>query len=89
MEIQNMTNLEFNSIVEKMKTIKDDTGEHLQMDSLIISDNKSYNKHLFNPKDELHELRSLSKSVLSMCVGILMYDYKIKDQASKSKYCID
>lgn len=74
---------EFERTVKRLIDATDVDGNRLSLDSIIISDEVSHHKHLFKPNDELHELRSLSKSVLSMCMGILMYNEEYRDISEK------
>lgn len=71
-----MNNSDFKKVIDNFQTIKDKDNKHLQMDSIIISDlteGRRY-KHLFNEDDCLHPVRSICKSVVSMCYGIMLDD---------------
>lgn len=76
-----MTNQEFELIINEFNTEKDKEGCSLQMDSLIISDGEGNRfKHLFNEQDGLHPVRSICKTVVSMCFGILLAESRtLKD----------
>lgn len=65
-----MNNDIFEDIVKKMKTITDKDDQLLKMDGLAIYNENILYHYFFSSKDELHELRSVCKFVVSMCLGI-------------------
>lgn len=72
-----MNNAVFNSIVKKLETTKDKDGNILNMDSIIISEGGYFfknkyttYKHKFKSDNKLNEIRSISKPIVSMAVGI-------------------
>lgn len=60
----------FNSIIEKFEIITDKEGKHLNMDSIIISQDDHIYTHFFKPTQELNDLRSISKPIIGMALGI-------------------
>jgi len=60
----------FNSVVKKLEEIRDKNGSLLNMDSIIISQNDSVYKHYFKNEKVLNDLRSISKPIISMALGI-------------------
>lgn len=67
----------FNSVVKKLETAKDIEGNLLNMDSIIVSeggyffrDKYTTYKHNFKSGNGLNEIRSISKPIVSMAVGI-------------------
>lgn len=70
-----MNNNLFNNIVNNYKSIMDKDGNNLNMNSIIISDAVgNYFKYLFVKEDLLHPVRSVCKSIVSMCYGKIMYN---------------
>ncbi|MDE6058776.1 MAG: serine hydrolase [Clostridia bacterium] len=70
-----MNKSQFDTIVNEYLIRTDKDGNRLKMDSIIISDSDgNYFKHCFSGNDGLHAVRSVCKSVVSMCLGIVMSD---------------
>jgi len=60
----------FQSVIKKMETVKDKDGNNLNMDSIIVSQaGKSY-KHYFKSEYKMNELRSISKPIVGITIGI-------------------
>ena len=62
----------FQSIVKKLQEAKDKEGNLLNMDSIIISQGANVFKHKFKNKDTLNDLRSISKPIIGLALGIAM-----------------
>ncbi len=60
----------FLSIVEKLKTAKDKDGNFLNMDSIVASTSESHFEHEFKDTTAFNDLRSVSKPVLCLGLGI-------------------
>lgn len=65
-----MDNSSFKKIISNFETTRDKNGNLLSMDSIIISQNGKLFTHYFNHDNDLHDLRSISKPIVSMAVGI-------------------
>lgn len=65
-----MDNSIFNSVIRKIETTKDNNGEFLKMDSIIISHGSNVFEHYFTNDHGLHDLRSISKSIVGLALGI-------------------
>ena len=61
----------FDEIVNLFKTRKDSQGENLNMHSLLISHDDNVLLHNFNKQDELADVRSISKTILTLVTGIV------------------
>lgn len=64
----------FQSIVSKLETIKDKNGNLLNMDSLYISQGEKTFIHNFKDENIMNDLRSISKPIISMALGIAIND---------------
>lgn len=62
----------FQSVIDRFLDAKDKDGNSLQMDSIIISQGESVFKHKFRDEDSLNDLRSLSKPIIALTLGIAM-----------------
>lgn len=60
----------FQSIVYKLQTVKDKDGNNLNMDSIIISNKNNTYSHKFKNENLLNDLRSISKPIISLALGI-------------------
>lgn len=60
----------FKSIVDKLSNAKDKNNNSLNMDSIIISDTKCMFKHNFKVTNVQNDLRSLSKPIIAISLGI-------------------
>ena len=60
----------FQSVVEKFQNATDKNGDFLDMDSLMISQGDEVYKHKFKGEDSLHNLRSVSKPIIGLTLGI-------------------
>lgn len=65
-----MNKNEFNIIIDKFKSIKDKAGNNLNMYALAIQANEDTFYHHFEDQGSIHDLRSVCKCVVSLCVGI-------------------
>lgn len=63
--------LEINQILSKKENIFTSTGENVHIDSIMIEENGMIQKHFYKP-DCLHEMRSLSKVLITLAYGILL-----------------
>jgi len=59
----------FNTVVQEMETILDKRGNHLDMASVIVSDENDYCTHLFRERVAV-DVRSIAKPIVCMAVGI-------------------
>jgi len=78
-----MTQNEFNEIVKRMNTAEDSNNNGSVADALIISDGTNVFKHVFTVHGrKLHEVRSIGKLVVSLCIGILIDSglYSVDDE---------
>jgi len=64
----------FSSVVRAFETATDKEGHRLTMDSLIVSQGDKRFEHFFNSENEPNDLRSLSKPILCMALGIAIKD---------------
>lgn len=64
----------FNFVVNKIKNIKDKSDNHLNMDSIIISDSNNSFEYNFNNNEPFNDLRSVSKPIVCMVLGIALED---------------
>ena len=60
----------FESIIQKLSETKDENGSPLNMDTLIISQGNKVFKPSYHTEINKHELRSLSKPIVALAVGI-------------------
>lgn len=67
-----LTTERFNSIVRALATAIDKNGKPLALDSLIASQGDQTFHHPFTDPNVRHDIRSLSKPVLSLVLGIAM-----------------
>ncbi len=58
----------FDNVVERLSTCLDKNGNHLKMNSIIVSDGVDTFFHYFNERDKI-DLRSISKPILCLAVG--------------------
>lgn len=66
-----MNQVEFDALVRRIDSERDSDGKGTGIDALAISASASEFKHVFTVRGrELHELRSLSKLVVSLCIGV-------------------
>lgn len=70
----------FNEIVKTFETTKDRRGEFLNMHYLLIHQDDQTFKHSFNNHRTPSDIRSISKTVLTLIAGI------VSDLAGKGKY---
>jgi CubicO group peptidase (beta-lactamase class C family) len=62
---------DFDELIRRIDFDKDPDGKGIAIDALAISDGASEFAHVFTVNGrELHELRSLSKLIVSLCTGI-------------------
>jgi CubicO group peptidase (beta-lactamase class C family) len=66
----NMDNKTFRLIIDKLENTTDKDGKPLNMDSVIISEGSTFYRHKFKDEHLLNDLRSISKPVLCMALGI-------------------
>lgn len=62
----------FNNIVNTFETTKDKTGENLDMHYLLIQKGDDVYRHNFNMRSIPSDIRSISKTVLTLVTGIVM-----------------
>src|SRR5687767_7348088 len=62
----------FASIVGDLETAIDKESKPLNMDSVIISQNDQVYTHYFKTTHELNDLRSISKPILCLALGIAL-----------------
>ena len=62
----------FESVVKKLVEAKDKEGNSLNMDSIMISQGADVFKHKFKTEDTLNDLRSISKPIIGLALGIAM-----------------
>jgi CubicO group peptidase (beta-lactamase class C family) len=62
----------FASIVRSFETATDKEGKRLNMDSIIISQGEQIYTHYFKTTDEMNDIRSVSKPILGIALGIAM-----------------
>lgn len=60
----------FQSVAEKLRNAKDKNGNTLNMDSIIISQGTEIFKHSFKNEDVQNDLRSLSKPIIAISIGM-------------------
>ena len=70
----------FDNIVNKFKTTQDKKGNILNMHYLLIKQKEHTYSHHFNNRQEPSDIRSISKTVLTLVAGILM------DLSAQAKY---
>lgn len=63
--------LDINQILSKKKKVFTSTGENVHIDSIMIEENGTIQKHFYKP-DCLHEMRSLSKVLIALAYGIVL-----------------
>ena len=64
----------FQSVVKKLQEAKDKEGNLLNMDSIIISQGTDVFKHKFKNDNTLNDLRSISKPIIGLALGIAIED---------------
>jgi len=64
----------FQTVVKKLQETKDKEGNSLNMDSIIISHGADVFKYKFKKEEVLNDLRSISKPIISLALGIAMED---------------
>lgn len=64
-----MNKEKFNTVVKEMETVLDKKGNHLNMESIIVSDRDNYFTHYFKER-EIVDIRSIAKPIACMAVGI-------------------
>ncbi|MBK9043196.1 MAG: serine hydrolase [Saprospiraceae bacterium] len=62
----------FESVVKKMQKARDKEGNSLNMDSIMISQGADVFKHKFKNEEALNDLRSISKPIIGLSLGIAM-----------------
>lgn len=62
----------FQSVVRKFQETKDKDGNFLNMDSIMISQGSDIYRHNFKEDIVLNDLRSLSKPIISLAIGMAM-----------------
>lgn len=62
----------FDSVLENFRLALDKTGNHLKMDSLMISQGATVFRHDFTADDPMNDLRSISKPTLCLAIGIAL-----------------
>lgn len=75
-----MNQIKFDEIVNRFEKSYDNEGNPLNMHYLLIQENDKVFKHSFNYRSEPSDIRSISKTVLSLVAGIVM------DLSAKGKY---
>jgi CubicO group peptidase (beta-lactamase class C family) len=65
-----MDKKKFKAVVEKLREAKDKNGNTLNMDSIIISQGTDIFKHNFKKENVQNDLRSLSKPIIAISIGI-------------------
>jgi CubicO group peptidase (beta-lactamase class C family) len=60
----------FDSVVKKLQEARDKEGNLLNMDSIMISQGTDVFKHKFKNEDTLNDLRSISKPIIGLALGI-------------------
>ena len=70
----------FNELINQFKNRKDTKGNLLHMDYFLIKENENTFAHNFNGRQETSDIRSISKTVLTLLAGIVM------DLSSQGKY---
>lgn len=75
-----MNQQKFNEIVGLFEKAKDSKGNSLNMHYLLIKDNKETFIHRFDDRTEKSDIRSISKTVMALTVGI------VNKLSLKSKY---
>lgn len=58
----------FNSVINQLETALDKKGNHLDMDSVIVSDENNYYSHYFKEKEKV-DIRSIAKPIVCMAIG--------------------
>lgn len=67
-----MNNLQFNNLVNKFDSAKDESGSKLEMHALAIKQDEQSFIHRFKNRSESSDIRSLSKTVLALVTGKVM-----------------
>lgn len=67
-----MNQSKFNHIINQFKTSKDQAGNHLNMHYLFVQQGTETYTYHFNHREEPSDIRSISKTVLTMVAGIVM-----------------
>ena len=70
LEGYNMDKVVFQSVVRKFEEARDKESNLLNMSGIIISQGTNIFKHKFKNEDVLNDLRSISKPIISMALGI-------------------
>lgn len=66
-----MNQEKFDEIVKRFKETKDNKGNNLNMHYLLIKDDENCFVHRFNNRTEKSDIRSISKTVMTLLVGIV------------------
>lgn len=64
----------FESVVKKLQEAKDKEGNLLNMDSIMISQGAVVFKHKFKSEETLNDLRSISKPIIGLALGMAIED---------------
>jgi len=75
-----MDKRDFDEIVNMFNTVKDSQGNNLNMHYLLISVNDNVFLHRFNDRKTYSDIRSISKTVLTLVTGI------VRDLSAKGHY---
>ncbi|MDN6161392.1 MAG: beta-lactamase family protein, partial [Atopostipes sp.] len=63
-----MDSKEFNTLIKEFELIHDQKGRPLEMHSLLVKDKETYLHH-FRKEKEMSDVRSISKTVLTLVLG--------------------
>jgi len=75
-----MNQVKFDHMVNQFKTTKDESGNILNMHYLLVKQNKNTYLYSFNNRQKPSDIRSISKTVLTVVAGIVM------DLSAQGKY---
>lgn len=59
----------FNEVINKLETILDKKGNHLDMESIIVSEGENNYTHYFKGKEKV-DIRSIAKPIVCMAIGV-------------------
>lgn len=75
-----MNKKDFSEIVNLFNTVKDSNGEKLNMHSVLIKTKDNLFLHRFNNRKKASDIRSISKTVLTLVTGIVKDSYSCFDE---------